>query len=162
MTWKLSQKECVLLGVSLILPQLAGALGTIFTREAIPTWYAMLVRPEIAPPNWIFGSVWTSLYLLMGIALFIVWRKGIAAKGVRTALVLFGIQLVLNALWSAIFFGMQNLGLALIELCLLWLAIVATSIAFARVSKKAALLLAPYLLWVSFAAYLNFQFWMLN
>ncbi len=158
----MTKQEFPKLAVSLILPQLAGGLGTIFTGAAISTWYVTLVRPSLAPPNWVFGPVWTFLFLLMGIALFLVWRQGIATKGVRSALTLFAIQLILNVLWSAVFFGMKDLGLALIEISALWLAIVATIVAFSRVSRKAALLLVPYLLWVSFAAYLNFQFWILN
>ncbi len=156
------KKEFPKLALSLLVPQLAGALGTIFTSAAISTWYATLVRPTLAPPNWVFGPVWTFLFVLMGIALFLVWRQGIAVKGVRIALILFAIQLVLNVLWSAVFFGIKDLGLALIEISALWLAIVATIVAFRRVSSKAALLLVPYLLWVSFATYLNFQFWILN
>lgn len=148
--------------ISLVLPQLAGILGSVFTISAIPTWYATLVRPELAPPNFVFAPVWTTLYLLMGIAAFIVWKKGLATKGVRVALGLFLIQLVLNTLWSIIFFGMNNLGLALIEIALLWIAIVATTVAFWKLSRTAAFLMLPYIAWVSFAAYLNYSFFVLN
>jgi tryptophan-rich sensory protein len=140
----------------------AGIIGTFFTTPSIPTWFATLVRPEIAPPNWVFAPVWTTLFALMGIALFLVWRKGLERKDVRIALFVFGVQLVLNSLWSIIFFGMQNLGAALIEIIALWFAIVATIVLFARISKTAAVLLVPYVLWVSFAAYLNYSYWVLN
>ena len=148
--------------VSLLTPQLAGIIGSLFTAQAITGWYATLVRPELAPPNWIFAPVWTSLYLLMGIALYLVWKKGVQTPGVRIALVLFAIQLVLNTLWSIVFFGLQDLTLALVEISILWVAILATMIAFARVSRTAAWLLVPYIAWVSFAAYLTYSFWVLN
>lgn len=144
------------------LAQAAGLIGTIFTMPAIGTWYATLARPELAPPNWIFAPVWTTLYLLMGIAAFLVWQKGLDRKEVKVALAIFGVQLVLNTLWSIIFFGLQSPGWAFVEIVFLWTAIVATIIAFAKVSKPAAWLLAPYILWVSFAGYLNFMIFWLN
>ena len=127
--------------------------------SAIDGSYATLVRPELAPPNWVFGPVWVTLYMLMGIAAFLVWRKD---RRLNKALILFVLQLVLNSLWSIIFFGMQALGAAFVEIVFLWLAIVATIVAFQKISRPAALLLIPYILWVSFAAYLNFAFWTLN
>lgn len=151
-----------LLVIALIVPQAAGALGSLFTVAAIPTWYATLVRPELAPPNGLFAPVWTTLFLLMGIAAFLVARTGMHQGKVRGALVLFGIQLVLNVLWSFLFFGMHAPGLALIEIAVLWLAIAATLLAFLKISRTAGLLLTPYLLWVTFAAYLNYSFWSLN
>ena len=150
------------LTIAIIVSELAGVIGSLFTFPAIGGWYANLTRPNVAPPNWIFGPVWTTLFLLMGIAAFLVWKKGFNNKNVRKALALFAIQLVLNALWSIIFFGLNSLGGALIELFVLWVAIVATIFAFARVSKAAAWLMIPYILWVTFAAYLNFSFWILN
>ncbi len=152
-------KDLGKLVVALLIPQAAGLIGSFFTASAIPTWYATLVRPELAPPNWIFAPVWTMLFLLMGIALFLVWRKG---EGVRLALFLFATQLVLNVLWSILFFGFQSPALALLEVGVLWVAILATMGAFWRISRTAALLLVPYLLWVTFAAYLNYQYWLLN
>lgn len=152
--------------ISLALPQLAGGIGSLFTMNAIPTWYRSLVKPELAPPNWVFGPVWTTLFVLMGIALYLVWKKWAILPWSRTqkrlALTVFGAQLVLNTLWSIIFFGLQSPGSALIEIVFLWLAIVATIVMFAKVSKPAAWLLVPYLLWVSFASYLNFTIWSLN
>lgn len=155
-------KQRIIILIALIIPQLAGAFGTLFTASAIPAWYATLVRPDIAPPNSVFGPVWTTLYLLMGLASYLVFRKGIEKKEVRVALGVYALQLVLNVLWSMVFFGLKDIGLALIVIALLWVGIVATMILFARVSKIAMLLLVPYLLWVSFATYLNYAFWTLN
>lgn len=146
----------------IVVSELAGIIGSVFTVSSIDGWYATVVRPAIAPPNWIFGPVWITLYALMGIAAFLIWKKGLDRKDVRFALGIFVAQLVLNSLWSIIFFGMQNLGGAFAEIIALWIAIVATMIAFARISKPAAWLLAPYILWVSFAAILNYSFWALN
>lgn len=148
--------------VTVIGSELAGIIGSVFTVSSIPTWYATLNRPPLSPPNWLFGPVWTTLYALMGIAAFLVWKKGLDRKDVKLALGIFLGQLVLNSLWSIIFFGLQNPGAALVEIIFLWLAIVATIIAFAKISKSAAWLLLPYLLWVSFAAYLNYSIWTLN
>lgn len=145
----------------IVISQAAGLLGTLFTAPAIPEWYATLTLPALAPPNWIFGPVWTTLYIFMGIAAFIVWRERHSAN-TRTALSVFFVQLVLNALWSIIFFGMQSPALAFAELCVLWSAIIATIILFRRISRTAAVLLVPYLLWVTFAGYLNYSIWMLN
>lgn len=142
--------------------QAAGFIGAIFTMPAIDSWYKTLARPEFAPPNWVFAPVWTTLYILMGVAAFLVWQKGLERKEVKVALTIFAIQLILNTLWSIIFFGLQSPGWAFVEVIFLWVAILATIIAFAKVSKLAAWLLAPYILWVSFAAYLNFMIFWLN
>lgn len=158
----MSKGDWVKLTVAVVGSEAAGIIGSVFTASSIPTWYATIVRPEFSPPNWIFGPVWTTLYALMGIAAFLVWRKGLDRKEVKVALGIFLLQLVLNSLWSIIFFGLQNPGAAFIEIIFLWLAIVATIIAFAKISKPAAWLLAPYILWVSFAAYLNYAIWALN
>lgn len=148
--------------VSLGIPQLAGAIGSIFTISSIPVWYEALNRPELAPPNWVFGPVWTTLFLLMGIAVFLVLKKGSEKKGVKIALGVFAVQLVLNTLWSYIFFGLQSPGGAFIEIIFLWIAILANIIVFYRISKLAAYLLIPYIAWVSFAGYLNYMIWVLN
>ena len=140
----------------------AGALGTFFTIPAISGWYATLVRPALAPPSWVFGPVWVMLYLLMGIAAWLVWLHWAESREARRAIDLFALQLVLNAAWSPIFFGLQSLGGALIEIVLLWLAIAFTIRAFNRVSRAAAWLMAPYLAWVTFATYLTAAFWFLN
>ncbi len=141
---------------------MAGIIGSVFTAPSIPTWYATLVRPEFSPPNWIFAPVWTTLFALMGIAAFLVWNKGLKRQDIKIALSMFIIQLVLNTLWSILFFGMQNPGAALIEIVVLWLAILATILTFAKISRVAAWLLVPYIAWVSFAAYLNYSIWILN
>nr|WP_284738471.1 TspO/MBR family protein [Methanoculleus sp. CWC-02] len=141
---------------------LAALIGSIFTTPAIPTWYAALAKPELNPPAWVFGPVWTVLYILMGIALYLVWSRGWGQKNVRVAMAIFGIQLVLNVLWSYLFFGLQAPYFAFLEIVLLWIAILMTIAAFYRVSVSAAVLLVPYLLWVSFAAYLNYGIYVLN
>lgn len=151
------------LAISLITPQVAGLIGSVFTVSSVTGWYSTIIRPSIAPPNWIFGPVWTTLFVLMGIALFIVWKKEESQKKkVKTAIYLFACQLILNTLWSIIFFGLQSPGWAFVEIIFLWLAILASIIAFGRISKLAAWLLVPYIAWVSFAAYLNYSIWMLN
>ena len=148
--------------VCLVLTFSAAFVGSIFTGRAVPNWYADLNKPFFTPPDWLFGPVWAILYLLMAISAFIVWQKRLANPAVRIALTVYLIQLILNALWSVIFFGLKLPLPAFIEILLLWSAIVFTIIAFVRVSITAALLLVPYILWVSFAAVLNFSIWFLN
>ncbi|MCX5751808.1 MAG: tryptophan-rich sensory protein [Candidatus Saganbacteria bacterium] len=148
--------------LSIIVCFTAGAFGSIFTAPNIPIWYANLNKPFFSPPNWLFGPAWTLLYILMGIALYIVWNKGIEKEEVRFAIRVFFMQLVLNALWSYIFFGLHWLLFAYIELLIMWLFIVWTIVRFAKVSKAAAWLLVPYLCWVSFASMLNLSVWWLN
>ncbi len=141
---------------------MAGVIGSLFTVSSIPTWYTDLARPELSPPNWIFGPVWTTLFALMGIAAFLVWKKGLNRRDVKIALSIFLVQLILNTFWSIIFFGMQNPGAAFGEIIALWLVIIATIITFAKISRVAAWLLVPYILWVTFAGYLNYSIWFLN
>ncbi len=148
--------------VAIVGSQLAGIIGSVFTAPAIAGWYTTIVKPELNPPAWVFGPVWTTLFALMGIAAFLVWKQGLERRDVRIALGLFVGQLALNTLWSILFFGLQNPGAAFIEIIILWFAILATIVAFARISRPAAWLLVPYILWVSFASYLNFSIWMLN
>jgi translocator protein len=150
------------LALCIALSQAAGLIGSFFTVSAIDSWYKTLARPEFAPPNWVFAPIWTTLYFLMGIAAFLVWQKGLEKKEVKIALSIFGIQLILNALWSIIFFGLQSPGWAFVEIIFLWIAIGATIVTFAKISKAAAWFLVPYILWVSFAAYLNFMIFWLN
>lgn len=149
----------LLLWVALCLA--AGGLGGLVTTPAIPTWYAQLEKPAWTPPGWLFGPAWTTLYLLMAVAAWLVWRRG-GFAGQRRPLTLFLVQLALNAAWSFLFFGLRNPGLGLAEIVVLWAMIVATLLAFRRVSTAAALLLVPYLLWVTFATALNFEIWRLN
>ena len=147
---------------SLLVCQLAGLAGSIFTMSKIPNWYMTLNKPELAPPNWIFGPVWTTLFVLMGIALYIVWKQGTDKKDVKISLYIFGTQLILNVLWSIIFFGLENPGSAFIEIISLWISILLSIIYFYRINKTAGYLLIPYIAWVSFASYLNFMIWVLN
>jgi tryptophan-rich sensory protein len=146
---------------SIILCQLAGFLGSLFTTPAIPTWYATLRKPFFTPPNWIFSPVWISLFILMGISLFMVWRRQDHPQ-FKIAFIFFFVQLILNVLWSAAFFGLRSPLFGLIDIVLLWAAILVTIKSFFKVSKTAGLLLTPYLLWVSFAVLLNFVLWVLN
>jgi len=148
--------------LAIVICELAGMIGAIFTTPSIPTWYAGITKPTFSPPNWIFAPVWTTLFALMGIAAYLVYEKGTNKKVVKVALGIFAIQLVLNIKWSLIFFGMHNPGYAFIEIIFLWLAILLTIIAFFKISKPAAYLLIPYILWVSFASFLNFSIWQLN
>jgi translocator protein len=133
-------------------------LGSLATTPNIPTWYANLNKPSWNPPSWVFGPVWTLLYAMMAVAGWLVWKR----VGWGTAMICFAVQLGLNLAWSFIFFAAHQPGLAFIEIILLWLAIAATIVSFSAVSKTAAGLLVPYLLWVSFAAALNFTIWRLN
>jgi tryptophan-rich sensory protein len=133
-------------------------LGGLATTPNIPNWYAGLAKPSWTPPGWLFGPVWSALYLSMAVAAWLVWRKGNAAL----PMTLFSVQLAFNAAWSWLFFGMHNPGAAFIDIGLLWAAIVATLIVFWRRSLAAGLLFVPYLAWVSFAAVLNFAIWRLN
>lgn len=140
----------------------AAGIGSLFTRPAIPTWYASLRKPAWTPHPWVFGPVWTLLYLSMAVAAWLVWRDHGFADGAAHALISFAVQLALNALWSVIFFGWKRTGLALVEIALLWLTILTTTIAFQRLTPPAGYLLAPYLAWTTFAAFLNFSSWKLN
>ena len=139
----------------------AGALGGLFTQSSLTTWYAQLVKPELSPPNWVFAPVWNVLYFLMAIALY---RLLISEERQdrRLALALFVVQLLFNIIWSAVFFGLHSPGGGLVVIAFLVVAIGVTMFWGRRVSKVAALLLVPYLGWVCFAAYLNYQFWRLN
>jgi tryptophan-rich sensory protein len=147
---------------SILVCLIAGLIGMIFTSSAIPTWYAGLEKPSFNPPNWIFGPVWTTLYILMGISLYLVWSKGIEKKEVQQGMLFFGIQLFINALWSIIFFGLHQPLIAFIEIIIMWIMILITIIKFYNISKPAAYLLIPYILWVSFASVLNLFITMLN
>jgi len=141
----------------------ASGIGAIFMKdESISNWYAQLQKPNITPPDWVFGPVWTILYLLMGISVFIIWNKGLDYPKVKQALVLFLIQLALNAAWTPLFFGLHLILPALIEIMLLWLAILATLSAFKRISPRASMLLLPYLIWVGYAVILNGSICYLN
>jgi translocator protein len=145
----------------LSLPLLVGAISGYATSSNISNWYVFLVKPSFNPPNWLFGPVWTSLYLLMGISLYLIWKSQ-AGAGRKQALLLFAIQLAFNFGWSFIFFYFHEIGWALIEILALWLSILLTIISFYKVDKTAAYLQIPYLLWVSFATVLNASIFYLN
>lgn len=144
---------------SLIITQLAGIIGSLFT--SIGNWYDNLIKPSFNPPNWVFGPVWTLLYLLMGISLYLILASK-TSKNRKMGLYLFFTQLILNSLWSILFFGLKNPLFSFIELIILWFAILFTIIYFYKVNKKASYLLIPYLLWVTFAAILNLSIVILN
>lgn len=140
---------------------LAASGGSVVTYDAIPTWYATLNKPPFNPPNWIFGPVWTVLYILMAISLYLVWsakKSKLQSKAIKVFLV----QLFLNFLWSLVFFGGQNIGLALLTIILLWASILYSIILFYKINKTASYLLIPYILWVSFASFLNLSIFLLN
>lgn len=140
----------------------AGFLGSAFTFSQIPTWYATLNQPSFNPPSWVFGPVWTTLYLLMGIALYLVWEKGIKNPKVKEAVIFFAVQLALNVAWSVIFFGLHNIGIALAEIIVLWVFILATTVKFFRINPAAGWLMVPYLAWSTFATFLTYSYWTLN
>ncbi|MFM9825531.1 TspO/MBR family protein [Flavobacterium sp.] len=140
-----------------------GYFSGMVTRSAITTWYPTLVKPSFNPPNWIFAPVWSMLYVMMGVAAGLVWNRIESEKElVKKALVVFAVQLALNALWSFLFFGLKNPMLAGIEIIILWLMIFETYIQFSKINKIAGYLFIPYLLWVSFAMVLNGSIWWLN
>jgi translocator protein len=158
----MSWPDVIKLIVSIILCEGAGGIGAIFTTPAISGWYKNLKKPAFTPPNAAFGPVWITLYLLMAIAVFFVWKQGFSQMGVTIAFIIFWVQLALNILWSVIFFGSKSLAGGVIVIILLWIAILVSIIAFFSVSLVAGLLLIPYILWVSIAANLNIQVWRLN
>ncbi len=154
--------KIVKLIAAILICEFVGLLGSVFTISSITTWYAALHKPSFSPPNWLFGPVWTLLYALMGISVYLIWEKGIKKKGVKPALKIFSLQLILNFIWTILFFGLRSPLLGLIAIAVLWIAILATILKFAKLSKNAAIIMVPYILWVSFAAILNLAVWMLN
>ena len=141
----------------------ASGLGALFMAgDSVNTWYAQLQKPSFTPPDWIFGPAWTILYLLMAISVFLVWNKGLDYPKVKQSLGLFLIQLALNAIWTPLFFGFHLILPALIDIIILWFAILATILAFKRISLHASILLIPYLIWVGYATILNGSMWYLN
>ncbi len=157
------KKQSILkLIVSVILVLLVGFIGSYFTTPSIETWYSTLNKPALNPPNFIFAPVWTALYILIGISLFLIWESKEKKENKKLPLILFSLQLLLNSSWSIIFFGLQNPQLALINIFLLWIFIFLNIIFFFKISKIAGIILIPYLLWVSFASYLNYAIYILN
>ena len=150
------------LPAAILMSLAAGAIGSMATVTGINSWYSELIKPSFNPPNWIFGPVWTILYILMGIALYLIWQDGLKKAFVKNSFMLFIVNLVLNSFWSIAFFGMQNPALAFLVIILLWLVILTLILRFYKINKLASYLLIPYILWVSFASVLNFSIWQLN
>lgn len=148
--------------ISIIVCLAVGGISGYLTTSEITTWYATLQKPSFNPPNYLFGPVWTTLYILMAIALWLIWKSDAPEALKNKAMLLFGIQLILNFFWSIIFFSLHQLGFALVEIIAMWVFILLSILAFYPISKTAAFLLIPYLLWVSFASVLNFSIWRLN
>lgn len=148
--------------LSLAVCQIAGALGSLFTARSIATWYVILKKPVFTPPNWVFAPVWLTLFVLMGVAAFLVWHKGLKNPQPRRALMIFSTQLALNILWSGVFFGLQSPLAGLVVIIILWAAILLTILSFLKVSRPAGLLLVPYLVWVSAATALNASIFVMN
>lgn len=148
--------------IAIAIPVLAGGISGFFTVTGVESWYQTIQKPSWNPPNWVFGPVWTTLYVMMGIALWLVWKEDTSRELKLIAGILFAAQLTLNFFWSFIFFKLELPGWAFAEILVMWVAILATIFAFAQVNKTAAWLLVPYISWVSFAAMLNFTIWRLN
>ncbi len=157
-----SVKEIPRLIVSIIIVFLAGAVGTVYTLKEITGWYAYLPKPGWTPPNWAFGPIWSILYILMGISLFLVWREGLDKKNVQIGVLVFAVSLAINVIWSLVFFGTHNIFGGLVLVLILWISILINIVVFYRISKPAGLILIPYLMWVSIASYLNYAVFLLN
>lgn len=152
----------ILIVLCITVCQLAGVLGSYFTDMSVSTWYPMLIKPSYTPPGWLIGVVWVVLYTLMGISLFLVLDSKPESGTLKSALIPFGVQLLLNISWSGAFFGLRSPLYALVVIAALWLSIIITMRRFYDVSRIAGVLLIPYIMWVSFAAYLNYTIWRLN
>lgn len=157
-----SVREIPKLVISIIIVFLAGAVGTVYTLPEITGWYANLLKPSLTPPNWAVGPIWSTLYVLIGIALFLIWREGLERKDVKVAIIIFAVQLAINVIWSLVFFGGHNLFGGLILVIMLWISILINIIVFYRISKTAGLILIPYLIWITIASYLNYGVYILN
>lgn len=148
--------------IFIIVSNLVGSIGSLFTSPKIQSWYANINKPSFNPPNWIFGPVWTLLFSLLGIAFYLVVKNGVNKPGVKLAIIIFGVQFIFNILWSYLFFGLEKPLLALIDLVLLLISIFVMTFVFYRINHISAYLIIPYILWVSFAGVLNFYIWRLN
>ncbi|RYZ62125.1 MAG: tryptophan-rich sensory protein [Chitinophagaceae bacterium] len=155
-------KNWMKLLISIGVPVAVGAIAGFFTATGSNSWYQTIEKPSWQPPGWLFGPVWTTLYILMGIALYLVWKSNASPKVKRMAITLWVIQLVFNFFWSFIFFSQHQIDWALAEILVLWFFILLTIIYFARISKLAAWLLVPYISWVSFASLLTYTIYKLN
>jgi benzodiazapine receptor len=158
----MKKTNIVKLLLSIAACQAAGLIGSVFTAPAITGWYAALVKPAFNPPGWIFGPVWTLLYALMGISLYLVWKQGIDQKRIKQGVIIFIIHLAFNTSWSIVFFGLKNPAWAFANIIILWLMIGLVAWRFWEIRKISVYLLLPYWAWVTFAAVLNFYLWRLN
>jgi translocator protein len=147
---------------SIIICQMAGIIGSIFTASSVTSWYPTLVKPSFTPSGFYIGLIWIILFTLMGISLFLIWRETPSNQSAKMALYFFAAQLIVNVLWSVAFFGMRSPISGLVVIAFLWVLILMTIIKFWPINRTAALLLIPYIVWVSIAAYLNYSIWMLN
>ncbi len=154
--------KIVALPVWIMISYLPGIVGSLYTSPNIPTWYATLKLPVFTPPGWFIGTVWTVLYFLMGISAYLIWEKGLGNNAVKFALMIFLVQLVLNGLWSYLFFGQHLISIGLFEIFVLWFFVLWTTVLFFPLSAAAGWLLIPYLLWAGFASVINFSVWLLN
>jgi translocator protein len=148
--------------IAIAIPLLVGGVSGFFTTESVNGWFTTINKPSFNPPNWIFAPVWTTLYILMGIAFYLVWKSTGNEAVKRTAIIFYCIQLVLNFLWSFIFFKLHQPGWAIVDIVLMWIMILLTILWFGKISSAAAWLLVPYICWVSFASVLNYAIWRLN
>lgn len=148
--------------IFIIICEAAGVVGSLFTMSSLTTWYASISKPSFTPPGWIIGAVWIVLYFLMAVSAYLVFEKGVSSTKVKTALYAFGIQLIINVLWSVSFFGLRNITLGFAVIVLLWFAVLATIILFYKTRKSAAVIMLPYIFWVTFAAVLNYLVLVLN
>ena len=148
--------------IAIAIPLIVGGTSGFFTATGVESWYQTIARPTWNPPGWLFGPVWTTLYVMMGISLFLVWKEDTSVELKKIGIALFAVQLVLNFFWSFIFFNQHQIGWALVEIAVMWVFILLTIFAFAQVNKAAAWLLVPYISWVSFATILNYTTWQLN
>lgn len=162
MTKKSSSANIITFLICLAIPLLIGFIGSQFTMESVKTWYLTINRPSFNPPNWVFAPVWTTLYVLIGIASFRVWQRRKTAEWFHWAVIIYFVQLIFNLMWSFIFFELHQIGFALVEIILLLLLIVINAFIFYRFDKLAAWLFLPYFLWVSFATYLTYSIFILN
>jgi len=157
----MKRRNFVKLVSAILVCQVAGLIGSVFTTSSVNDWYTTIQKPVFNPPNWVFAPVWSILFLMMGISLYLILIKRLDRK-VKLGLILFGIQLFLNILWSFFFFGLKNPLFGFIDIIILWLFILLTMYQFWKIDKRSSYLLLPYLLWVTFAAVLNFYIWKLN
>jgi len=155
-------KKAIGILVSIVVCELAGIIGSVFTTPSIPGWYAALTKPPFNPPSWVFAPVWTILYAMMGLAAWLVYEKGFKKPDVKKALAVFAAQLLLNTLWSIVFFGAHMIFAGVVVIVLLWAMILWTILLFHRISRASAYLLIPYILWVSFATVLTVSLYVLN